>query len=41
MRAALYRDENPVTHVDAAELGFQFNPSPGVYNFNVLVAMSP
>jgi len=41
MRASLYRDENLVTHVDAAELGFHFDPSPGVYNFNVLVATSP
>lgn len=40
MRASLYRDENLAAHVDAAELGFHFNPSPTVYNFNVLVAMS-
>lgn len=40
MRASLYRDENPVAQVDAAELGFQFNPSPRVYNFNAMVAMS-
>jgi len=40
MRASLYRDENLVAHVDAAELGFCFNPSPRVYNFNVLVAAS-
>ncbi|KAF9646184.1 glycoside hydrolase family 71 protein [Thelephora ganbajun] len=40
MRASLYRGEDLVAHVDAAELGFHFNPSPRVYNFNVLVAMS-
>ena len=40
MRASLYRDESLVAHVDAAELGFCFNPSPRVYNFNVLVATS-
>jgi hypothetical protein len=40
MRASLYRDENLVARVDTAEFGFNFNPSPGVYNFNVLVAMS-
>ena len=40
MRASLYRDEDRVAHVDAAELGFNFSPSPGVYNFNALVAMS-
>ena len=40
MRATLYRDENLIARVDAAELGFNFDPSPGVYNFNVFVAMS-
>jgi len=40
MKASFYRDENLVAYVDAAELGFNFNPSPRVYNFNVLVAMS-
>jgi hypothetical protein len=40
MKASLYRDENLVAHVDAAELGFHFNPSPKVYNFNALVTMS-
>ena len=40
MRALLYRDEDLVAHVDATEFGFNFNPSPRVYNFNVLVAMS-
>ena len=40
MKASLYRDESLVAQVDAAELGFCFNPSPRVYNFNVLVAAS-
>ena len=40
MRASLYRDGDLIAHVDASELGFNFDPSPRVYNFNVLVAMS-
>ena len=40
MRASLRRDENLIAHVDATEHGFNFNPSPRVYNFNFLVAMS-
>lgn len=40
MKASLYRDEDLVTDVDAAKLGFRFESSPRVYNFNVLVAMS-
>ena len=42
MRASLYRDGDLVAHVDASGLGsnFNFDPSPRVYNFNVLVAMS-
>ena len=40
MKALLYREENLVVNVNAAELGFKFNSSPTVYNFNVFVAMS-
>ena len=40
MKVSLYRNEDLVAYVDAAELGFNFNPSPGVYNFNAFVAMS-
>ena len=40
MRASLYRDKDLVAHVDATDLGFRFDPSPRVYNFNVLVATS-
>ena len=40
MRASLYRDEDLIAHVDASKLGFNFDPSPRVYSFNVLVAMS-
>ena len=40
MRASLYRDEDLVVHVDATELGFNFDPCPRVYNFNALVAVS-
>ena len=42
MRASLYRDGDLIAHVDTSEPGFNFNfdPSPRVYNFNVLVAMS-
>jgi len=40
MRVSLHRNDNLVADVDAAKLGFHFNPSPEVYNFNALVAMS-